>query len=226
MPLLRSSFQGFKQHDSLLGDNLVEDTKKSISKWVSDLHTINPVMEYFNELDENSRDRFSRHERSPSQVYSVVTSDWVNSINLHLWELISEYRAKHEGNTVHKIAASAAYFMNFIFGIVETSVRGAGALVVGNPISRVIAALVRWDGELLDYNPVVFMTNASIDYCSQGVFQNLVSSLTNLDSHSTNMLTAERVKRATRNKFDFLSNLVELKIFELLLKGVRAMHKV
>ncbi len=150
--------------------------------------------------------------RSPSRVYTDCTAHWRASLSLHLWKEISQYRADHPHSRMRKAIASGAYFSAGVFGILETVVRGAGAFVLGNPVSRTIPVILYRDTALYEQNSVVLRANRSVNLCAQATFQNFFSAFTNILSHNANMWTAEKVEKLMGNKMTIVIDFAELNV--------------
>lgn len=126
--------------------------------------------------------------------YEEVTP--VDSISLHGWNKICEWRAENKGNLGVKLGAELGFFANSIFSIFETVVRAPACFLICNKFSKNIAAIVNSSNEesSKNYKELVEKCEASFDQCFQAIAQNFISMGTNLVSHEQNMSTARSVR--------------------------------
>ena len=168
----------------------------------------NRAMDFLDKWDKEELGGHPIHDkRDPKRIYSSLSSDCFNSISLHNWIKISEYREEHQGNSYHKAIASAAYFGNGIFGSIETALRIPIGFLVGNPLSRLILGAMYLDR--IEHNPIIEGVNANIDHCAQATLQSLVSAFTNAHSHTSNMKTAEKIRNLARGKTAVCMDILE-----------------
>ncbi len=113
---------------------------------------------------------------------------------------------------MRKAIASGAFFSAGVLSILETVVRGSGAFVIGNPVSRTIPVILYRDTTLYEQNSVVLRANRSVNLCAQATFQNFFSAFTNILSHHANMWTAEKVEKLIGNKMTIVIDFAELNV--------------